>query len=271
LQLAENIVSPKNPLTARVFVNRIWGVLMGSHLVSTPSDFGLQGSPPTHPALLDWLTADFVAHGWSTKRLVRHIVLSQAYQQSSSDRADMSTTDGENRYLWRANRKRMSIEAIRDSMLAVSGEMDRRPRGRAEKLWSQEYTRRRTIYGYINRFNLDPTLRAFDFPTPMQTHPARGESIVAPQALFALNSPFVIDQAAAMVKSDRFLGCSTDDARIEHLFETAYQREPDDAETLRIVRFLDQQQKFVGGKRSVPPWAVLAQALLMSNEFQYID
>lgn len=271
LQLANSIVDPSNPLTARVFVNRVWGSLLGSHLVATPSDFGLQGSRPTHPELLDWLTADFVTNGWSTKRLVKQIVLSQAYQQSSRNRNDMAATDGLNDFLWRANRKRMSIEAIRDSMLAVTGELDRRIGGRAERLWGPNYTRRRTIYGYINRFNLDPTLRAFDFPTPMQTHGARDESIVAPQALFTMNSVFAIDRATALIESGEFQACETDQQRIEYLFSAVYQRKSEPAEVERVVRFLQQQQKFVTGKRTVPPFAVLAQSLLMSNEFQYVD
>ncbi len=118
------------------------------------------------------------------KHLVRRIVSSQTYQQSSRSRAAAVELDPENQWLWRANRKHLSIEAIRDSILLVSGQLDRRVGGHAEQLWGEDYTRRRAIYGFINRFNLDPTLRAFDFPAPVQTQPARGESIVAPQALF---------------------------------------------------------------------------------------
>ncbi len=166
LELAGKIASSDNPLTARVFVNRLWGYLIGSHLVATPSDFGLQGAPPTHPELLDWLAHDFVAHDWSVKHLVRRIVKTQTYQQRGRHRAPASEIDPQNKLLWRANRKRLSIEAIRDSMLAVSGGLDRRVGGRAEMLWGDDYTSRRALYGFINRFNLDPTLRAFDFPAP---------------------------------------------------------------------------------------------------------
>ena len=127
---------------------------------------------------------------------MRTIVSSRTYQQQSALRDAMASVDPQNQLLWRANRKHLSIEAIRDSLLAVSGQLDRTPRGRAGRLWGNEYTRRRSIYGYINRFNLDPTLRAFDFPTPMQSQPARGESIVAQQALFTLNAPFVVDPIA---------------------------------------------------------------------------
>ena len=271
LQLAEKIVDPSNPLTARVYVNRVWGWLMGSHLVSTPSDFGLQGTPPTHPRLLDWLAHDFIENGGSTKRLVRQIVASRTYQQSSANREGPESADPLNSLLWRANRKRLSFEALRDSLLAASGQLEQRHFGRAERLWGEGYSKRRTIYGFINRFNLDPTLRAFDFPTPMQTQPGRGESIVAPQALFTMNSPFVIERATATTESEAFKHCLSDHERIAELYSKIYQRQPERMEIVRIERFLEHQKKFTKRKRSVSPWAVLAQALFMSNEFQYID
>ncbi len=272
LQLADKIIDPNNPLTARVFVNRVWGHLMGSHLVATPSDFGLQGTPPTHPELLDWLAADFIGHDWSIKHLVRTIVSTEAYGQAATHRDEMASIDPENQLLWRANRRHLSIEAIRDSMLAVSGQLDRRLRGRAAPLWQAEYTHRRAIYGYINRFNLDPTLRAFDFPTPMQTQPARGESIVAPQALFTMNAPFVIDQSTAITNSARFKACQTDEQRIDCLFAIVLQREPADNELARVSKFVDFQERFKTSTRFVDsPWPLIAQSLMMSNEFQYVD
>lgn len=276
MELAEKIASVDNPLTARVFVNRVWGHLIGSHLVATPSNFGLQGIPPTHPELLDWLTADFLQHGWSVKRLVRQIVTTQNYQQTSRHRDAALQRDPENKLLWRANRKHLSIEAIRDSMLAVSGQLDHSLGGRAGNLWGDDYTRRRAIYGFINRFNLDPTLRAFDFPAPLQTQPARGESIVAPQALFTMNSPFVIDQARALTASSEFVACATDAEKIEYLFHQILGREPVSNESIRTQRMVEFQRRF---KKSVQqssrfiesPWPLIAQALLMSNEFQYVD
>jgi hypothetical protein len=272
LDLANRIVDPDNPLTARVFVNRVWGFIMGGHLVETPSDFGLQGSGPSHPLLLDWLAADFVRHDWSLKHLVRTIVLSRTYQQSSDHREDMATLDSQNRYYWRANRKRLSIEELRDSSLAVSGQLDRTSRGRPERLWGKDYTRRRAIYGYINRFNLDPTLRIFDFPTPMQTQPERDESIVAPQALFTMNSPFVIDQANAITQSGPFAGDASDSERVAAIYQAVFQRKPHEVELNRIIRFVELLQKrSAAGARISSPWPLVAQSLLMSNEFQYID
>jgi cytochrome c553 len=274
LELADKIVDPKNPLTARVFVNRVWGFLMGSHLVATPSDFGLQGDPPTHPELLDWLAADFMANGWSVKHLVRTIVLSRTYRQSSSHREDMAALDPTNRLLWRAQRKHLSIEQLRDSLLAVSGQLDRTMRGRPSQLWGEDYTKRRTIYGYINRFNLDPTLRVFDFPTPMQTQPGRDESIVAPQSLFILNSRIVIDQSIALTDSEEFSSSDLDDSdRVIFLYEAILQREAWNLEVERIVKFVDQQKRFFPSPKSKmkSPWPLVAQALMMSNEFQYLD
>jgi hypothetical protein len=273
LDLVRHIVAVDNPLTARVFVNRVWGFLMGSYLVATPSDFGLQGSPPSHPRLLDWLANDFVEHGWSLKHLVRQIVTSRCYQQRSAHRTEVASIDPENRLLWRANRSHLNVEALRDSLLATSGELDPRSLGRAGRLWGEDYTRRRSIYGFVNRFNLDPTLRAFDFPSAMQSASKRDETIVAPQALFTMNSPFVIDQSRAITRTSAFAGCATDKARVDHLFSRILQRAPSAIERERSVRFVSQQSRFYNEKTPHldSPWPMMAQALYMSNEFQYVD
>ncbi len=273
LDLANRIVDRKNPLTARVFVNRLWGELMGAPIVATPSDFGLQGARPSHPELLDWLAADFMARGWSVKSLIRQIVSSRAYQQDSGPNESAVAVDPTNRLYWRAYRKHLSIEAIRDAMLATSGQLDRRLHGRSAPLWGKNYTRRRSLYGFIDRFNLDPTLRAFDFPAPNQSQPARGESIVAPQALFTMNSPFVIDQAIAVSRSERLQQCRTDAERTDALFELILQRRPNPAERARTAKFAQLQSRFYNDpeKHIASPWPIAAQALYMSNEFQYLD
>ena len=275
LALAERIVSPNNPLTARVFVNRVWGLLMGSYLVATPSDFGLQGMSPDHPELLDWLTARFISSGWSTKQLVSTIVSSRTYQQRSDHRDDAAEIDAENRFLWRANRKHLSIEALRDTLLNVSGQLDRRMGGRPEAFWGNDYSKRRAVYGYVNRFNPDPTLRAFDFPSRMQTNADRGESIVAPQALFTMNSRFVVDQALAITQLSEFKAAPTDNDRITAIFAAIVQRPPSEPEVSRIIRFVEQQQKLFEQPRKnskvTNPWPLVAQAVLMSNEVQYVD
>ena len=276
LELIEKIASSDNPLTARVFVNRVWGHLIGSHLVATASDFGLQGEKPTHPKLLDFLADDFVNHGWSTKRLVKQIVTSETYQQSSRIDESKAAVDPTNHWLWRANRKRLSIEALRDSLLAVSGQLDLSSNGHPSPLWGKDYTRRRAIYGYINRFNLDPTLRAFDFPTPMQSHAKRTESIVAPQSLFLMNSSFVSGQAHHLAKSPAFESLKSDQERIDYLFAKIYQRKAVENESARVMKFVKYQTNFREKAKPVErfdmdPWPMVAQSLLMSNEFQYVD
>jgi len=266
LELANHIVAPDNPLTARVWVNRVWGFLMGDFLVDTPSNFGLEGEDPSHPELLDYLARDFVENGWSTKRLVRRIVSSRTYRQSSRVREDMAKKDPENQHYWRANRSRLRFEELRDSYLAVSGRIELEMKGRPGKLWGEDYTRRRSIYGYINRFNLDPTLRNFDFPSPVQTRAKRTESVVAPQALFLMNSPFVVDQADAVVEDLDLGKNAAGEAWIEALYRRILDREPSDAEVQRTLRFAEIEQN-----RDVDPWPLLAQALMTSNEFLYVD
>lgn len=266
LDLAAKITSSRNPLTARVFVNRVWGFLMGDHLVDTPSDFGLQGKAPSHPELLDWLAGDFIAKNWSVKRLVRQIVTSRTYLQESVSRASAAEVDPENQLFWRANRRHLSIEALRDSLLFTSGSIDPRMHGHPVRLWGEDHSIRRSVYGYINRFNLDPTLRAFDFPSAMHTAGQRGESIVAQQALFTMNSPFVVARAEAISSSAQFNACETDEQRVEHLFACIFQRAPFNGEKLRAIRLVSQQKRYYEN-----PWPLVAQALYMSNEFQYVD
>ncbi|MEM9016746.1 MAG: PSD1 and planctomycete cytochrome C domain-containing protein [Verrucomicrobiota bacterium] len=266
LDLAEKLVDPSNPLTARVYVNRVWAMLMGDPLVDTPSDFGLQGEAPSHPELLDYLAVRFVEDGWSTKKLVRLIATSETFRQSSANREEMMAIDPQNELFWRANRTRLRIEELRDSLLAVSGQLDSRMRGRAGQIWGEDYTKRRSIYGYVNRFNIDPTLRNFDFPSPVQTQGSRTENIVSPQALFLMNSPFMIDQAEALVSSPSFEKEGDQRKRIGQIFEQVLQREPAPIEIERVERFAE-----IESGRDVAPWPLIAQSLLMSNEFLYVD
>lgn len=266
LDLAEKIVDPENPLTARVYVNRIWAMLMGDPLVDTPSDFGLVGEAPSHPELLDYLAARFIEDGWSTKKLVRLIVSSQTFQQSSLHREDAASVDPENTLFWRANRTRLRIEELRDSLLAVSGQLDLRMRGRPGELWGEDYTKRRSLYGYLNRFNIDPTLRNFDFPSPVQTQESRTENIVSPQALFLMNAPFMIEQMDALVAAMAFDETADREERISALFERVLQRSPTAPEVEKVQRFLEIEEG-----REVDPWPLLAQSLCMSNEFLYLD
>ncbi|MDA1165845.1 MAG: PSD1 and planctomycete cytochrome C domain-containing protein, partial [Planctomycetota bacterium] len=176
LELARAIVAPTNPLTARVFVNRIWKQHFGAGLVDTPSDFGLRSSTPSHPLLLDWLAATFVADGWSVKKLHRRIMNSAVYRQSSEPASltadQVKKIDASNRLLWKFPRHRLDFESTRDSLLAVSGSLDRNIGGPPSSVLSS-FVPRRTVYGFIDRMDLPGLMRAFDFPEPAATSPSR--------------------------------------------------------------------------------------------------
>ncbi len=266
LDLAEKIVDPGNPLTPRVYVNRIWAMLMGDPVVNTPSDFGIEGEAPSHPELLDYLATRFVEEGWSTKKLVQLIVTSKTFQQSSLHREEAAAVDPGNEFFWRSNRTRLRIEELRDSLLAVSGQLDLRMRGRPGEIWGVGYTKRRSIYTYVDRFNLDPTLRNFDYPSPQQTQGSRTENIVSPQALFLMNSPFIIEQMDALVAEMNFEESASREQRITRLYERTLQRPPTASELVKVERFIEIEEG-----RDVDPWPLLAQSLCMSNEFLYID
>jgi hypothetical protein len=261
LELANAIASTENPLTARVIVNRVWTWHFGRGLVTTTSDFGMRSDPPSHPELLDWLAARFVADGWSIKKLHRLIVLSRTYQQSSVDRPEVSRVDPENRLLGRMNRLRMDFESQRDSMLFVAGRLDPTPGGRAVNLFSPPYSTRRTIYGFVDRQNLPGTLRTFDFANPDQHCPRRHETSVPQQALYLLNSPFVQQQARALAHRTT----ETDPTRrIEQLYRLAYGRLPTPDEVALGL-------KFIGSDTSESVWTRYAQVLMVSNEFEFVD
>ena len=239
LELARAIVDPANPLTARVWVNRVWMHHFGAGLVRTPSDFGLRADPPSHPELLDWLARRLVDQGWSTKALHRMILLSSTYQQRSEvpGRELASRVDPENRLLWRVNPRRLTFEEVRDTLLTVSGELDRRMGGRAAELFSSGAANvRRTLYGLVDRQFLPGVLRTFDFANPDLHIPLRTETTVPQQALFALNHPFLAGRAKALAARTR----DDEPAEAVHrLYRAAYQREPTDSQVRAALAFLD--------------------------------
>src|SRR5207253_8106254 len=172
-----------DPLTARVFVNRIWLHHFGAGLVRTPSDFGTRAEPPTHPELLDWLARYFMDNGWSVKKLHRLIMLSAVYQQASENNGSTGGSsplqvDPENKLLWHMNRQRLDFESLRDSLLCVSGQLDSKPGGKAEDLFKAPFSKRRSIYGFIDRQFLPATMRVFDFANPDMHNPQRAETTV---------------------------------------------------------------------------------------------
>ncbi len=196
--MAEAIASRDNPLTARVWVNRVWGHLFGRGIVSTPSDYGVRGEPPTHPELLDTLACQFMDDGWSTKQLIRRIVLSNTYRQASDERPECVAADAENRLLWRANRRRLDLESMRDSLIAAAGRLDETVGGPSVQLTTAPFSNRRSVYGFIERQNLPAFFRTFDFANPNNSVGERAQTVSSQQALFLMNSPFVLQQAAEL-------------------------------------------------------------------------
>jgi hypothetical protein len=237
LELAEAIASSDNPLTARVLVNRVWLHHFGGALVATPSDFGLRSNPPSHPELLDYLAARFMEGGWSIKKLHRLIMLSGAYQQSSENNDACAKVDPNNLLLWRMNRQRLEFEAMRDTLLAVSGRLDLTPGGHAVDITAPDSTRR-TVYGYVDRQNLPDLFRAFDFASPDSSSPRRFYTTVPQQALFFMNSPFVIEQAKGFVDRPDFNSAFTDQQRLRLLYQLAFQRDPSREEIEWAGQFL---------------------------------
>lgn len=234
LEMAEAIVDPANPLTARVMVNRVWAHHFGAGLVTTPGDFGIRAERPSHPALLDWLTSEFVASGWNLKALHRMLVLSAAYRQSSDGPATDAElghareVDPENRLLWHMHVHRLSFEEMRDSMLVVSGQLDQRSGGKPANLFSKPFPVRRTLYGLVDRQYLPGTLRMFDFANPDLPIPKRSETTVPQQSLFLMNHPLALERARALAAA---LPAELNaDEQIRALYRHALQREPTSAQ-----------------------------------------
>ena len=272
-ELAEWIASAKNPLTARVFVNRTWQWLFGVGIVRTPDNFGTTGEPPSHPELLDSLTVSFIDDGWSIKRLVRTIVLSRAYRLAIADDARAALADHENRLVWRANRERLDAECIRDAMLAVAGNLQLEMGGpmfpaalKADYGFHSD-PGRRSVYLPVFRNALPEIFEAFDFADPSMVTGRRNVSTVAPQALYLMNHPFVIEQSRATARRLLAEPNTTDPDRLTRLYRLMLGRSPTDGERTIGLAFVS-----AGMMRSVQSeetWAMLAQALFGSLDFRY--
>ncbi|HEY1342204.1 MAG TPA: PSD1 and planctomycete cytochrome C domain-containing protein, partial [Bryobacteraceae bacterium] len=243
LELARAIADRDNPLTARVMVNRVWLHHFGAGLVRTPSDFGLRGEPPTHPELLDWLAATFVDDGWSIKKLHRLILLSNTYRQSGSDDPRLLQDDPDNRLLARMNRQRLDFEAMRDSLLAVAGRLDTTMGGRAVELTSAPFSGRRSVYGFIDRQNLPGLFRTFDFASPDTSTPQRYTTTVPQQALFLMNSPFVVEQARHFVQRADVAAQTEDKAKIDRMYRLAFGRAAESDEIALGLQYLAEARK----------------------------
>ena len=270
LELARSLTDPNNPLTARVIVNRVWAGHFGFGLVRTPSNFGSLGERPTHPGLLDWLAVGLVENGWSLKWLHRTILLSAAYGRAADFNEKNFSIDGDNRLLWRMNRRRLEVEPWRDAMLAVSGNLDRAFGGPSGNL-DDVNNRRRTLYGSISRHKLNELLRLFDFPDPNITSDRRTTTTVPLQQLFVLNSGFMNKQAQALVKRLEKDVPEGGSERIRRAYQLLFARRPQAEEVTIGEEFLKQVGASAEKNDKLAPWLQYALALLGSNEFTYID
>ena len=263
-------------------VNRIWKHHFGEGIVPTPDDFGRMGRPPTHPELLDWLAARFVAEGWSVKAMHRLIVLTSAYRMQCRLDPEAERIDPTNQWLHRMNVRRLEAEALRDALLAVSGRLDPTlfgpsvpihltpfmdGRGRPGSSGPLDGDGRRSLYLNVRRNFLSPMLLAFDFPTPATTMGRRNVSNVPAQALTLLNDPFVVD--TARLWAGRLLaetpGTSAPRPRIDRLYLTAFGRPPTAAEAAEGLAFL------AGQENDPRAWADLCHVLVNVKEFLYVN
>ena len=296
--LARWLTSADNPLTARVLVNRIWGWHFGAGIVRTPNDFGAQGEPPTHPELLDWLARNLVDHGWDLKRLHRQILLSSTYQMQSIASAEGMQIDPENRLLWHFPRRRLEGEAIRDAMLACSGNLNLKPfgppvvpplsgeeltglfdsRGKWQVTKDVDEHARRSIYVLVRRTFVYPMFAAFDPPEVMTSCPRRLQTVVPTQALALLNSPLAREQAAAMAR--RLMAeCGTSTGPIvARAWPLAFGHPIHSSEAQRATAFLDGRMSELAkpavGSNGSPYELALAElclALFNASEFIYLD
>ena len=275
LELAQAITASTNPLTARVFVNRVWMHHFGEPLVSSTADFGTRSEPPSHPELLDWLAWDFIRSGWSVKHLHRVLVLSSAYQQASftsqSAPGDSQSEDPENKLLSHFSRRRLEFEAMRDSLSFISGRLDFTMGGRSVDLASDPLSPRRAVYALVNRQDLPGMFRAFDFAVPDQCVERRPRTTVPQQALFALNSPFVIEEARALAAKPELVAVSEPAQRIEAYFKHVLGRYPTKSETGAALQFIQAAQADPPVDAGLTPWELFAQIMLISNEAMFLD
>lgn len=285
LHLARWIASKSNPLAARVMVNRLWHYHFGRGIVATPSDFGKQGAPPTHPELLDQLAAQFIADGWSLKSMHRLLATSTTYRLSTSDHAENTTKDVDNELLWRFRRRRLDAESLRDSILAVSGRLDRSTGGAhpfpEEKSWKYTQhnpfkasypTNRRGIYMMTQRIQRDSFLALFDGADSNASTDRRTTSTTSLQALYFLNAPFVQEQSRHAA-AELLASHDNDSERVRAAYRLYFGRTASDEDVDAATEYLSRAAAALDGtaNRNAESWASLVRALWMSNEFVYIN
>ncbi|MCS7044925.1 MAG: DUF1553 domain-containing protein, partial [Gemmataceae bacterium] len=277
-ELAEWIASADNPLTARVAVNRVWHHLFGAGLVRTVDNFGATGEAPSHPELLDYLALRFIDKGWSLKMLIREIVLSRAFQQASAVSTEATAAglavDPENRLLWRQNRRRVDAETLRDTMLLVSGQLDRTLYGNniaKGTTIERDYVfadTRRSIYTPVFRNRLHELFEVFDFPDPNMVVGKRNVSTVPTQALYLMNNPWVLAQAKSMADNLLKRHDGDDAGRLDLFYRQALGRGPTDRERALALAYLGRWGKAADRRLA---WEQICQAVLACVDFRYVD
>jgi len=288
LDLARRLLDPANPLTARVLVNRLWKHHFGEGLVRSVDNFGVLGETPSHPELLDWLAAEFVKRKWSLKEMHRLMVLSNTYQMASKiDDTQAEEKDPTNQLLHRMPIRRLEAEAIRDSILAVSGRLDRAPysgpsvpvhltahmsgRGRPGRSGPADGDGRRSIYLGVRRNFLTPMFLAFDYPIPFTAIGKRTSSNVPAQALILMNNPLVVQQAELWARNVLAEPKLSTAERVNQLYVTAFGRPPEAMERKEAEQFLQEQGKLRGGDNHPQAWADLCHVLFNVKEFIFIN
>ncbi len=299
-ELAMHIANKDNPLTARVAVNRVWMHHFGEGFVPTPDDLGNMSEKPVHPELLDHLASYFVENGWSMKKLHRLICNSHVYMASSHTRKEYEDIDPRNRLFWRANVRKLDFESMRDSLISMTGKMDRSIGGKPVNITDEPYSFRRSVYGYIDRGNMPELLAHFDFSNPEMSNSRRNQSLVPQQALFLMNSPMTVDIVRRVCDRPEFLSAQNDGARIVSLYRIILQRIPKPDEVAMALNFIkietqdtesntfDYKARFrnrdrnngraaikndglMVARKPLNAWQTLAQALLFSNEAAYVN
>jgi hypothetical protein len=270
VQLADWIANADNPLTARVYVNRVWHWLFGDGIVRTVDNFGSTGELPSNQALLDWLAVKFVQEGWSTKKLVRTLVLSQTYRLASKAEEKSIALDPENRLFGRANRRRLDAECIRDTVLTVSGKLSTEksgpsfPANLASDYGFKATSTCRSVYLPVFRNALPEFFEAFDFADSSTVTGSRNASTVAPQALFMMNNPFVLEQAKQAAARLLAENLPDDAARLTRAYRLTLGRAPTDGERAVAVKFLAE-------RTPQDAWSSLFHALFASADFRYLE
>lgn len=266
LGLARAIVDPANPLTRRVVVNWVWLHHFGRGLVRTPDDFGTRGQPPTHPELLDFLAGKLLEDGWSLKQLHRRIMLSAVYRQASLENPDAREKDPDNKLLWRMPTRKLKMEAMRDALLAVSGELKLGMRGgQPFEEQAGHPVPRRSVYAFVNRDVISPLASTFDGANPSSCTLKRPETMVPQQTLYALNSDYIQDRADALMQLAVIRKTESDKDRVRLIYQRVYSRTADAEETQLALDFLAE------AKDRKAAWSQFAHALLAANEFHFID